>query len=689
MQPPDPIEKRLRETPLPGLKHGLHRDSLKQSLLAEMLKETAMNEKTTSPSPATENPTTPKRRRFASRWVGTSAAVAVVSLVVIGWQSLNRSTESFEFFPEKKRAYAEKPGGLVASKAEPRQRPHLYDSAPDDIHTLDTDPSPASPSRPVPIPGQAKQPVQGQRWNGIEPSGGKLGGGALGGGALGGALGGAGGGLPSAGGPTIHMGAPSHPMAFDHYAPRTDNPFHKPAQKPLSTFSIDVDTASYTNVRRFLTQERQLPPADAVRIEEMINYFPYDDPRPNDGKPVAIKTDVGPCPWNADHKLVRIGLRAKSVSAEDSPPRNLVFLLDTSGSMSPADRLPLLKKGLTLLVGTLRPQDRVGIVAYAGSAGLVLPSTSGDDKEKILAALNRLESGGSTNGGEGIVLAYKLAQESFLKDGVNRVILGTDGDFNVGVTSQGDLVRLIEEKRKNGILLSILGFGHGNLKDATMEKLAHHGNGHYAYIDNLEEAHRIFVEQGAALQVVAYDVKVQVEFNPARVAAYRLVGYENRLMKDRDFNDDTKDAGDMGSGHTVTALYEIVPTGKNVEGVDPLRYQTPAPKVDPPKEALPDAAKSSELMMVKVRYKDPGAEVSKLLMKPVEDIHRPLAETSVDFRFAAAVAEFALILRDSPYKGTANFNNVIEQSRGSIGPDFHGHRAAFVSMVQAAQQLKR
>jgi Ca-activated chloride channel family protein len=311
----------------------------------------------------------------------------------------------------------------------------------------------------------------------------------------------------------------------------------------------------------------------------------------------------------------------------------------------------------------------------------VLPSTPGTQKGEILAALSRLESGGSTNGGQGIVLAYNVAQENFIPKGVNRVVLGTDGDFNVGVTSQGDLVRLIEEKRKTGVFLSILGFGHGNLKDATMEKLAHHGNGHYAYIDNAEEAHRLFVEQGAALQVVAADVKVQVEFNPARVAAYRLVGYENRLMRDQDFNDDKKDAGDLGSGHSVTALYEIVPAGAEVPGVDALRYQ-PAPKA-------PVENKSNELMNVKVRYKEPGEEKSKLLSQPVVDVRRALKDTSADFRFAAAVAEFALLLRDSPHKGTATFENAIAQAQGSLGPDFHGHRAAFVRMAQAAERLKR
>jgi Ca-activated chloride channel family protein len=469
----------------------------------------------------------------------------------------------------------------------------------------------------------------------------------------------------------------------DNYAHVADNPFHSAQQTPLSTFSVDVDTASYSNARRFLIQENRLPPKDSVRVEEFVNFFAYDDPAPRVG-PIAIKTEVGPCPWNAKHRLARIGLRAKNVSAEEAPPRNLVFLVDTSGSMNSPDRLPLLKNGLLLLVDALRPQDRVAIVAYAGSAGLVLSSTPGTHQADIKAAIARLESGGSTNGGQGIELAYAIAMANIIPKGVNRVILGTDGDFNVGVTSQGELVRLIEEKRKSGVFLSVLGFGHGNLKDGTMEQLAHHGNGHYAYVDTIAEARRIFVEQGAALQIVASDVKVQVEFNPAQVASYRLVGYENRLLKDQDFNDDRKDAGDIGAGHAVTALYEMIPVGvasEKVPGVDPLRYQD--------KPALAKAAASGEVMTVKVRYKDPGASESKLLSQPVPDADLTLEKTSDDFRFAAAVAEFALLLRDSPHKGSASFDNALRQARGSFGRDQHGHRAAFVQMVQTAQRLSR
>jgi Ca-activated chloride channel family protein len=726
MQPSDDIEKRLQGTPVPRLKDGLHRETLKQALLAELRKENVMTEKT-SPANGDRTPMTQsasRRRTYLPLWI----AAPVVAAVVVFAISRTPWFDSLE--PIAKEKWAMSDVRPMSAESMDVRRGDLRNSEGGEPLLPDSDDAS--------IPGLAKRNesvgnADGKTSdfaNGINKSFQGLGGGLAGGGALGGglagALGGVGGGrgfesraterwsgvVPrseSGANPTTGSNSPrvirfkdgaevtnnlqppadhDHPdtNTGDNYAHKVDNPFHKPAQTPLSTFSIDVDTASYTNARRFLMDERRLPPKDAVRIEEMVNYFTYDDPRPTDGKPVAIKTEVGPCPWHVGHQLVRIGLKAKSVSAEDSPPRNLVFLLDTSGSMAPADRLPLLKQGLQMLVGTLRPEDRVAIVAYAGSAGLVLPSTPGTQKGDILAALGRLHSGGSTNGGQGITLAYNIAQENFLPKGVNRVILGTDGDFNVGVTSDGELVRLIEEKRKTGVFLSILGFGHGNLKDATMEKLAHHGNGHYAYIDNAEEAHRIFVEQGASLQVVASDVKVQVEFNPARVAAYRLVGYENRLMKDQDFNDDKKDAGDMGSGHSVTALYEIIPAGAPVDAaevpdVDPLRYQKVA-------KLTPDA-KSNELMIVKVRYKDPGAEKSKLISQPVVGAKPALKETSADFRFAAAVAEFALILRDSPHKGTATFENAVAQAQDSLGLDAHGHRAAFVRMVQAAEKLKK
>jgi Ca-activated chloride channel family protein len=460
-----------------------------------------------------------------------------------------------------------------------------------------------------------------------------------------------------------------------------DNPFFLAAQNPLSTFSIAVDTASYTNVRRFLSGG-QLPPQDAVRIEDFVNYFTYDYPKPEGEHPVALSTEVAACPWNPRHQLVRIGLQAKRFDLRELPPRNLVFLVDTSGSMAEENRLPLLKKSLALLTEQLTARDRVAIVAYAGSAGLVLPSSPGDRKDVILAAINHLNAEGSTNGGEGIVLAYRVAVENFIRGGANRVILGTDGDFNVGVTSEGELVRLIEEKRKTGVYLTVLGFGMGNLRDRTMEKLAQHGNGQYAYIDSFAEARRVFVEQGATLIPVARDVKVQVEFNPGRVQAYRLIGHENRLLHAQDFNDETKDAGDMGAGHTVTALYEIVPPGVKIDvpAVGPLTYQQP-PRPTP-------ASFRAELLTVNVRYTPPEGDQSRLLSRPVPDAERrPTEAASADFRFAAAAAAFGMVLRDSPYKGEATYAGILRLARGALGADPQGHRAEFVGLVEAAQRL--
>jgi Ca-activated chloride channel family protein len=466
--------------------------------------------------------------------------------------------------------------------------------------------------------------------------------------------------------------------AYDHIV---DNAFLAADRSPLSTFSIDVDTASYSNVRRFLLSEGRLPPPDAVRIEELINYFPYSYPRPKGGHPVAFTLDIGECPWNVKHYLVRIGLMAERIDPTKMPPRNFVFLVDTSGSMQAANRLPLLQQSLRLLVEHLTARDRVSIVAYAGSAGRVLPPTSGDREETIRTAIDRLQAGGSTNGGEGITLAYRIAEENFIKDGINRVILGTDGDFNVGVTNQGDLVRLIEEKRKSGVYLSILGFGMGNLKDSTMEKLAHHGNGHYAYIDSEAEARKVFVEQGAALVTVAKDVKLQIEFNPKRVGAYRLIGYENRLLQAHEFNDDKKDAGDMGAGHTVTALYEIIPPGQPIPSakVDALKYQQP---LKPSK-----AADNGEWLTVKLRYKDPDAETSKLLSQPLTGAPATLARMPVDFRFASAVASFGMLLRNSEYRGKATYSGVRQLAAGALSEDRNGHRGEFLKLVDAAERL--
>jgi Ca-activated chloride channel family protein len=447
-----------------------------------------------------------------------------------------------------------------------------------------------------------------------------------------------------------------------------------------------VDTASYSNVRRFLLEEKSLPPADAVRVEELVNYFPYTYAPPKGDAPVGFTLELGQCPWNAKHLVARIGVAARTIDPAHMPPRNLVFLIDTSGSMDAPNRLPLLKKSLRTLVERLTARDRVAIVTYAGTAGLALDSTPGNEKRKILAAIGRLQASGSTNGGEGIRLAYQIAERNCFHgkiESVNRVILGTDGDFNVGVTSQDELVKLIEEKRKSGVYLTVLGFGMGNLKDATLQKLAQHGDGHYAYIDTEAEARKVFVEQGGALTVVAKDVKLQVEFNPRRVGAYRLIGYESRLLKDRDFNDDTKDAGDMGSGHTVTALYEIVPPGQPVPGtVDPLRYQA-APRLP-----LSAAAAGDEWLTVKMRYKHPESARSEMVSEALSGEPRRLAETTDDFRFASAVASFGMLLRESQYRGDATFAGVRQMAAGACGRT-PGHRGGFLELVDAAMRLKR
>jgi Ca-activated chloride channel family protein len=462
-----------------------------------------------------------------------------------------------------------------------------------------------------------------------------------------------------------------------------DNSFLAAQRSPLSTFSVDVDTASYSNVRRFLLQENRLPPPDAVRVEELVNYFTYSYPPPDDDDPIAFALDLTECPWKPGHHLARVALAARHFDPTKLPPRNLVFLVDTSGSMDAPNRLPLLKQSLEMLVGQLDEADRVAIVAYAGSAGLVLPSTPGDRKGEILAALGRLSAGGSTNGGEGIVLAYRIAQQNYIRGGVNRVILGTDGDFNVGVTSPGDLVRLIEDRRRSGVYLTVLGFGMGNLKDATMEQLAQHGNGQYAYIDTEAEARKVFIEQGAALVTVAKDVKLQVEFNPLRVAGYRLLGYENRLLHAQDFNDDHKDAGDMGAGHTVTALYEIVPAGVPVPaaGTDPLRYQKPP---EPSAEA-----RSREWLTVKLRYKDPESDTSKLLCRTLTGQPRKWAEAPADFRFAGSVAAFGMLLRGSEHRGEATYARVRAWAAGALARDLNGYRAEFLTLVETAGRLSR
>jgi Ca-activated chloride channel family protein len=476
------------------------------------------------------------------------------------------------------------------------------------------------------------------------------------------------------------------PWNTEAYTPIDENPFLAVSVHPLSTFSSDVDRASYSNVRRFLLEGR-LPPKDAVRIEELINYFPYDYDGPTGDDPVAVHTEVAAAPWNSRHRLVRIGIQAKRIDLENTAPSNLVFLIDVSGSMDEPDKLPLLKSAFHLLVRQLRPRDRVAIVVYAGNVGLVLPSTSGAEKGRIDQAIDNLEAGGSTAGGAGIRRAYQEAIANFIPGGNNRVLLATDGDFNVGVSSDAEMVQLIEEERKTGVFLTTLGFGQDNLKDSKMEQMADHGNGQYNYIDNLLEAQKVFVQElGGTLYTVAKDVKIQVEFNPAQVQGYRLLGYEDRLLRDEDFKNDKKDAGDMGSGHSVTALYEVIPAGVtpdvDLHTRDSLRYgENPDPvrRIDEP------AATGREMLFVKVRYKTPTGETSKLLTHPVA-----AAETgspSADFRFQAAVVEFGLLLRQSPYQGDADIGHVIAEARGAMGPDREGYRGEFVRLAKLAESI--
>jgi Ca-activated chloride channel homolog len=465
-----------------------------------------------------------------------------------------------------------------------------------------------------------------------------------------------------------------------------ENPFLPAANNPLSTFSIDVDTASYANVRRFISSG-SLPPKDAVRVEEMINYFSYDYREPEGDKPFSIDVDATACPWDTTHRLLRIGLKGREVANEKRPASNLVFLLDVSGSMNPAERLPLVKQAMRLLVEKLTEKDRVAIVIYAGGSGLALSSTNGSEKEKILRALEELQAGGSTNGAEGIELAYKVAADNFIKGGVNRVILATDGDFNIGVTNQGDLIRLIEAKAKTGVFLSVLGVGTDNLKDSTMQKLADKGNGNYAYLDSLDEARKVLVQQiNGTLMTIAKDVKIQVEFNPARVASYRLIGYEKRLLRKEDFNNDKVDAGEIGAGHTVTALYEVVPAGvgatdpaASVPPVDPLKYGT---------NRTETTNGSGEMVTVKLRHKKPEGDTSELTERAFTDNGSKFENAAPDLKFAAAVAEFGMLLRDSQYKGKGTFGAVIEWAQEGKGRDTAGYRAGFIEMARKAEQLK-
>jgi Ca-activated chloride channel homolog len=472
-------------------------------------------------------------------------------------------------------------------------------------------------------------------------------------------------------------------MNTENYAIVEESRFLPAGTNPRSTFSIDVDAASYTNVRRFLTAG-QRPPRDAVRIEELLNYFRYDYPEPRGRDRFSVTTDLAAAPWAPEHRLLRIGIKGRSLQTESVPPSNLVFLLDVSGSMQPPNKLPLVKQAFRLLVQELRPEDRVAIVVYAGAAGLVLPSTPGSDQATILAALDRLEAGGSTAGGAGLRLAYEVALRHYAREGNNRVILATDGDFNVGESSDAAMVRLIEERRDQGIFLTVLGFGTGNLKDSRMEQVADKGNGHYAYVDNLNEARRVFVREFAGtLVTIAKDVKIQVEFNPAKVAAYRLAGYENRALRNEDFADDRKDAGELGAGHTVTALYDIVPVGVSFAGtagdLDDLKYQS---------VQLRPGASGDEWLTVQLRYKEPDGATSRLLTHTVRT-RRAAAEPTGDFRFASAVAAFGLVLRDSEYRGTATLDQVLQLARGLEGPDPDGERAEFVRLVESTRPLLR
>jgi Ca-activated chloride channel homolog len=461
----------------------------------------------------------------------------------------------------------------------------------------------------------------------------------------------------------------------------SENGFHKAVDEPLSTFSIDVDAASYSNVRRYLNNNT-LPPAGAVRVEELINYFTYAYPAPKDAHPFSINTEMANCPWNRDHKLVLIGLQGKKIPIENLPASNLVFLIDVSGSMNDPLKLPLVKESLKLLVDQLREEDKISIVVYAGAAGLVLPPTSGSNKTTIKDALERLQAGGSTAGGEGIKLAYKVARENLVKNGNNRVILCTDGDFNVGASSDGDLVRVIEKERESGVFLTVLGYGMGNYKDNKMQKLADKGNGNHAYIDGLSEAKKVLVNEfGGTLFTIAKDVKLQVEFNPVRVQGYRLVGYENRLLNKEDFNDDKKDAGELGSGHTVTALYEVIPVGVKspfLKDVDALKYQSSGPMGNA----------SAELLTVKFRYKASEGGSSKMIEQPVLDKGLAFEMSSENLRFAAAVAQFGMLLRESEFKGTATFSSVVKTASAAKGKDVEGYRKEFIKLVKKAALIK-
>ncbi len=477
----------------------------------------------------------------------------------------------------------------------------------------------------------------------------------------------------------VGMPAPVQNWNTENYATIQENGFKNVRANPLSTFSIDVDNASYSNVRRYINQG-DLPPVDAVRVEEMINYFHYDYPQPTGVHPFSVTTELARCPWNENNYLLHVGLQGKSIDKSELPASNLVFLLDVSGSMGMPNKLPLLKRAFKMLVNEIRPADRVAIVVYAGAAGKVLDSTPGNEKKKIIDSLEKLNAGGSTAGGEGLKLAYKIAQENYIDGGNNRIILATDGDFNVGVSSTSEMERLIEKKREEGVYITVLGFGMGNIKDDKMETIADKGNGNYAYIDNIQEARKVFItEFGGTLFTIAKDVKFQLEFNPAQVKAYRLVGYENRLLNSEDFNDDTKDAGEMGAGHTVTALYEIVPANSidAAPSVDELKYQ---------EQKVVSGKYSKELLTIKLRYKLPDGDKSRLLELPVKN--RLVRNTSDNFRFSAAVAGFGMLLRGSEFMGNTTINTVLNLARNAKGDDEEGYRSEFIQLVKTVNDLQ-
>ena len=465
-----------------------------------------------------------------------------------------------------------------------------------------------------------------------------------------------------------------------------ENRFQQVMDSPLSTFSIDVDTASYAKIRNSVLHHGVTPVADAVRIEEMVNYFSYNYAGPEDEHPFAAHAEVAGCPWKTGHRVVRIGIKAKEIKRDQRQPSNLVFLIDVSGSMQPANKLPLVIRGFYMLSEELGERDRVAIVVYSGAAGVVLPSTPGSDRETIIKSLRQLRFGGSTAGGEGIRLAYRIARDNMIDGGTNRVILCSDGDFNVGPTNTSELVRLVEQQAASGVYLTVLGFGIGDHNDAMMEQISNRGNGNYAFIDTEQEARKVLVDQmSGTLETVAKDVKIQVEFNPAQVLAYRQIGYENRELAAEDFLDDTKDAGDIGAGHRVTALYEIVPVGSKsdvaLSQVDPLKYQKA--------NELSEQATSDELLMVKLRYKQPNGDVSTLINFPVIDEGKRFGQASQDFKFASAVASFGMLLRRSPHKGNATYDSVLEIATESIGKDPHGYRDEFLKLIRRARRLAK